>query len=347
VYSSACRVNRPGGRRYEVKRLVFLFLFSALIGCGTPPERISVKTADSPSFKPENAGRLAIVANVENEKARRLIEDEFVKVLIHGGYTLSLASGSVKIQRERLFRRFKVSESEAARFGEILNVDAVVLVDMTRWEKLTQDGFTNGRLDVRVIDVQTSETLWAGSSSHLAYPLSLLIKLSRAVANSIPRRNDSEVFVEVVAVWEKPLTHRRIAVFADDEKPSLKRMLGDVATSQLVNKGYRVPARSEVEALSAKIEFIGSGYIDSYAMRFAELLGFPAVLIVTQNRYRGVSSEMIGVYGVGLSVRLIDVEKKRILYCASDYIAARRANDSFDYIEKSLKRMLSGFDQKD
>ena len=63
---------------------------------------------------------------------QRLVEDEFLQVLIEKGYSLVSRSDMASVMKEQTFQRSGVTEDNAAALGKLLNVPAVLVVRITR-----------------------------------------------------------------------------------------------------------------------------------------------------------------------------------------------------------------------
>jgi hypothetical protein len=99
------------------------------------------------------------------------IEDQFIHPLLEKGYTLAGRSDVRAALEELKFEDSGITEDNAAKLGHFLNVQAVVLVNVTdirlrgEFSNFFQEFvYTfNGSVNARLIQSETAEILWQGS----------------------------------------------------------------------------------------------------------------------------------------------------------------------------------------
>lgn len=102
----------------------------------------------------------------------RFIEDELIMQLMQKGYTLASRHDMEALTREMQFQNSGLTQADAARLGRLLNVPAILLVEVTY---LSNNGnaFSGyqppaASLSARLIQVESGEILWASSASYQA-----------------------------------------------------------------------------------------------------------------------------------------------------------------------------------
>lgn len=109
-----------------------------------------------------------------------------------------------------------------------------------------------------------------------------------------------------------------------DVKPPL-RLIEDTIFQYLLDKGYKVAARSDVKSILQEISFQSSGLTDTDATRIGKLLNVPAVMIVTatsstkrhHNANYYARTQAYDTYDCSLGARLLDVQSGEILWTTS------------------------------
>lgn len=119
---------------------------------------------------------------------------------------------------------------------------------------------------------------------------------------------------------------QKVAVFVTDRSqfsnyPSIAHTVEDDFIEHLLNKGYRVADRSNVEQVLNEIKFQHSGLTESDVAKLGKMLNVSAVFLITINgasvsrpSYAGLNNN-IAVYNLtaSLSARLIRVEDSEVL----------------------------------
>lgn len=130
----------------------------------------------------------------------------------------------------------------------------------------------------------------------------------------------------------RPSEYDRIAIIISDETGKLRRDVGilrqveDEFISSLIDKGYRVAARSDVNALLGELRFQSGHISEADAAELGHMLNVPAVLLVTITnidgsseyvRYRDGGGERVYYAHGGLGARLVGVETSEVLWVSS------------------------------
>ena len=160
---------------------VLAVILSAIVvvtsGCQTTPY---VQTSMSPRFQPSSLSRVAVVvsdlSNQSNSRSRNSssgivheVEDAFLHSLVRGGYSVPSRSDVNTVMKELKFQNSDFTDDNAARLGRLLNVEAVIVVTITKNEvesMRTDQGRVyrnNSAVSARLIEVESSEILWLAS----------------------------------------------------------------------------------------------------------------------------------------------------------------------------------------
>jgi hypothetical protein len=138
------------------------------------------------------------------ESALRLLEDEFIFVLLNKGYSIASRSDVESIIREMRFQHSGLTDQDAARLGKLLNVPAVLIVSVTQLRTEPYEGYkvnyqpvyydTTAAMGARLISVEKGEILWFGKHKG-TYRVRAdregtesLVSLARTIAGSFPPR---------------------------------------------------------------------------------------------------------------------------------------------------------------
>lgn len=127
---------------------------------------------------------------------QREIEDVFIRALMSKGFRVTSRSDIEPILKEIILKKGPVlTDEDAAEFGKMLNVPAVMIVTITRGDgsinvMLGGDLPTSVQavaLGARLVSVELAENLWNGSTEQF-YPrlANILIEVAKAAANRIP-----------------------------------------------------------------------------------------------------------------------------------------------------------------
>jgi len=203
----------------------FLGLVVALVsilgvgGCATnsaPPPQPRAENVTAANFDPKSVQKIAVLVQAPTRhnlprEADRMIEDEFISVILGKGYSVASRSDVDAIAREIKFQQSGMTENDAARIGKMLNVPAVLLVNVTDYAVertknapltallLSPKGIsffeTRAVVGARLISVEKGEILWLGkhgasttSTEHQGEGSRVLRYVARVVADSFPER---------------------------------------------------------------------------------------------------------------------------------------------------------------
>lgn len=194
---------------------VALLVAACTITLKSPTTMRAAQGTSSSAFNPQTVTKLVVlVANERNyrvpRQADRLIEDEFIPVLLGKGYSIASRSDVKAIREELRFQRESgLTDEDASRIGKMLNVPAVLIVSITQYEtgrtrpvKLGTRSYsyyvTHAAMGARLISVETGEILWLGKHSddyrsEDRYNTDALSQLSRTIAIAFPSRVGQEL----------------------------------------------------------------------------------------------------------------------------------------------------------
>jgi hypothetical protein len=138
---------------------VLLSMVAAVSGCGTT-------NAESQAVMGYDFGRIDKIAIVEvtgrvyNQAVKDKIADMFMMKLMQKGYTFVERQRIKTVLKEQEFQASDLTTTEgAAKAGRILNVPAVMIIDIPR--------YSNGKMDMtaKLIDVENGTILWIGNGT--------------------------------------------------------------------------------------------------------------------------------------------------------------------------------------
>ncbi|WP_077731428.1 CsgG/HfaB family protein [Methylocaldum sp. 14B] len=153
---------------------IMMMALVVLVGCAAPRPTITVQGAPAPSFNPNAITKLAVVVAPIRQSPLRFVEDEIVAQLMRKGYSLATRSDMESILREMQFQHSGLTQADAARLGRLLNVPALLLVEVTHLSGVG-NGFAGYQppaavLSARLVQVEQGEILWAASASYHSTP---------------------------------------------------------------------------------------------------------------------------------------------------------------------------------
>jgi len=137
------------------------------------------ETSSDSSFDPKALTKLAVIVVGEargrefQTDQQRLVEDEFVQILLTKGYRVVSRSDVQAVMKEQRFQRSGLTEDDAAALGKLLNVPAVMVVRVTEFSTeassnpRTRARYTTARasMGARLVGVETGTILWMGKHS--------------------------------------------------------------------------------------------------------------------------------------------------------------------------------------
>ena len=196
--------------------VIFLLLCVPLYpGLAAPP---APETSSDSAFDPRLLPTIAVIVlgdkferslTVLGDKQtglQRLIEDEFVSVLMNSGYSLAARSDLRSVLKELILEQSGLTQGDAAAIGKLLNVAAVIFVSVTELkiddpnQKKTQSRAATSRLRIsvamsaRLIHVESAKLLWTGkfrqslTVADSSRVLPVVTDVAKSVASALPKR---------------------------------------------------------------------------------------------------------------------------------------------------------------
>lgn len=168
-------------KRKEViyKILFLLFVIILLVSCSSLRKRNvnpQPHVTYSPEFNQANYPRLAILVIDHTRRFRRYqgalrqIEEKFMSTALNKGYTVSARSDMDEVLEELNVQKSDITEKEIAEAGHILNVPAILIVNINnvstdRYYPFVQvQGaryyLTTVSISARLISTELGEVLW-------------------------------------------------------------------------------------------------------------------------------------------------------------------------------------------
>ena len=307
-----------------MKRICFLLIMFLITGCAAVPREPPVKYVTSPSFNPNKHCKLAVLVESNKELPSRMIEDEFMKLLIAKGYTISSRSDVESIMKELKFQHSGLTDDNASEVGRMLNIPAVLIVSLTNCYR--RRDFIRLTLGTRMIDVEKGDVIWLGSCEDSGYSFGITGMISNAIAKKMPTiRSVYNVepgrYIQCISSPSfNPNKIDKVAVLVKSRRQMPTRAVEDEFIRLLIEKGYTVSSRSDIEIIMKELKFQHSGLTDDNASEVGRMLNVPAVLIVDMTYYNKQRGEK-GYYSVSITLdaRFIDVEKNEILWIGTKY----------------------------
>ncbi len=163
--------------------------------------------------------------------------------------------------------------------------------------------------------------------------------------------NESVNTVEKVTPANPKLKeYKKIAVLFHFNKPSYRpdtttsRLIEDNIIEMAINKGYRVPSRSDLARVMKEINLQNSGLTPaSDAARFGRILNVPAVFIVHIAKLDRSRSGRSYRNFITLSGRVIDTETTEIIWIKSISGSANEQDASISDVIAGLASKLAGY----
>lgn len=143
-----------------MRMLCICALLTALItgGCATGKGESYVK-ADYDFGKLTKIAVVEVSGSVQGEAVKNQISDFFQMELLKKGYTVVERSRVQTLLKEQQFQTSEVaSDQDAAKAGRILNVPAVMLVNIPKFKE-------DLNMTAKIIEVEDGSVLWIGSGS--------------------------------------------------------------------------------------------------------------------------------------------------------------------------------------
>ncbi len=343
----------------RVKAVAFLLVLlwssqSAVLGFQRMAKTAKKKpqtSADS-SFTPAKITKLAVVV-VGDSRGRsmkaqsdqqRLVEDEFVQVLIDKGYSLVSRSDIQAVAKEQEFQRSGLTEDNAAALGKLLNVPAVLVLritgSMTENQRNPKTGASviigRASLGARLVSVETGGIWWTGNHTESG-PVRgrgddslVLADVAKNIALAFPNKEGS-----VARPFDPTLLTKLAVVTVGNNRPrgrepqtEEQRLVEDEFVRILLEKGYSLASRSDIASVVKEQQFQRSGLTEDNAAALGKLLNVPAVLVVRiteskteyQQAPRPINQVLMGRVSIGATG---ERGKRRNLVVASTHRVAQ------------------------
>jgi len=188
--------------------VILLALGLSLVGCGPlsgSRKLAAAQTRSSLSFDPKALSKLVVFAQGTRdlrlpESSARVIEDEFILMLLDKGYSVASRTDAESILREMKFQHSGLTDQDAAQVGRLLNVPAVLIVTVTHLKTERRGGsnyvyyVTNAAMGARLLSVQSGEIFWFGKHSddymrRDNVDVQPLMDLARTIGTAFPTRS--------------------------------------------------------------------------------------------------------------------------------------------------------------
>jgi len=286
------------------------------------------------------------------------IQDKFVSAAIRHGFSVASVSDRDRLIEELEFQRSGWTDRDAVDIGRMLNVRAVLLVtiDYAGSERsdraLLQHLYeASAKISGRLLSVRTSEVLWLGtfSRSGLADEQdAMAIHVAESLSSTLPSaRSRRPAEAEQVSTPRGPFqSSDRFVIAVEDLTRDLwrdsLRQVEDEAIRQLLEEGFRVPARSDTVSILDELEFQRSGFSDRDLVEAGRLLNATHFLVLSINKINVEDAsdkykrQVLGTLtvtragydvDVGISARVIDIRENRILTVSSHEDEVRIPNE--------------------
>lgn len=145
----------------NMRKMLTLITLGMLLGTGCATQK--GESVASPNFNPTAITRIAVVdvtGQVYGEPAKNQIADFFSMELTRKGYSVIARSSALeKLQEEQALQTSGITtDAEAAQAGRILNVPAVLLVNIPEYG-------AKMNMTAKIVNVEDGSILWIGSGS--------------------------------------------------------------------------------------------------------------------------------------------------------------------------------------
>ena len=262
-------------------------------------------SADS-SFDPAKVTKLAVVVAGNNRPRlgqtdqQRLVEDEFVQILIQKGYTIVSRSDIQAVVKEQQFQRSGLTEDNAAALGKLLNVPAVLVLKITESTTENQRNARTGvnmiigraSLGARLVSVETGGIWWTGTHTESGQVRGrgedslVLADVAKNIALAFPEKGKEKGGAPASSFDPQSLTKLAVVIVGNnrlrraDAQTDQQRVVEDEFLRILLDKGYSLVSRSDMAAVVKEQQFQRSGLTEDNAAEVGKLLNVPAVLVV-------------------------------------------------------------------
>jgi hypothetical protein len=152
------------------------------------PEPPQARTSRSQQFDPFEYDEIAVFVLDHtgqfdsNGGTQRQVEDVFMQAVLKKGFSLAARSDISEVMDELEFQDSGATAEDYAQVGEMLNVSAILIVNINEGDL---DYQSNKNISARLIGVRKAEVFWVGSHSVLNGDIT---DVSRVVARAFPER---------------------------------------------------------------------------------------------------------------------------------------------------------------
>ncbi len=275
---------------------VLLVGFGMAVSCSADV----VDTVSDPSFSPASVKRLAVLVigqlprrpdephsrygapttgNLENNQQnfQRFIEDEFVTALMKKHYTTISRSDLPTIEKERRVQMGPASQGEAIDWGKKLNVPMVMVVSITEFGTVKQEGINHRKgyrsvpadgkvqvtaaLDARLISVSNTKLLWSGKCrisvtvADFSAASGAIARLARITAQAFPERP----VVKDEPEEPKPIVENKQPTFTFEGKYAWEKGIMEFLPGGKVSKSWHGDRAEWVSLGESKYKIITKG----------------------------------------------------------------------------------------
>lgn len=313
------------------------------------------QTSADASFDPAKLTKLAVITVGNNNGGgiqrlrpaqsdqQRIVEDEFVQVLVQKGYSLVSRSDIASVVKEQQFQRSGLTEDNAAALGKLLNVPAVFVLRITESATENQRDPRTGAavivgrasLGARLVSVETGAIWWTGKHSESGAVRGrgenslVLADVARNIALAFPAKSPDKDGSPASSFDPKSLAKLAVITVGNtrplgsDLQNDQQRLVEDEFVQVLLGKGYSLVSRSDIASAVKEQQFQRSGLTEDNATQLGKLLNVPAVLVVritectAENQRAARVPNQVLVGRVSLGARLISVETGLISWSLS------------------------------
>lgn len=342
----------------------FLFVFSLVAGCApyvTPP---NVKSTVSPGFNNVKYKKIAVYVNKNRKNNFRSIEEEFIKALIGKNYTVPARSDLSTIIKEQDFQNSDISDSTAAELGKLIDVQAILIVSVNyveKYDSMLRKNVKHCEISARMIDVENGEILWIGKSTSGPYDF---VK-ARYLAKSVPPSESLQSVAKDDYGWNHDLDGKYdtsfnwkgidkiiVQIKGLENNKEDNYLFENEIIAKLMENGYRVPSRSDLDAIFKEHDFNINMLSDEAMTQIGKLSNTNAMMIVwvgpLERLGRYVSQDKKSVsynYGTSSTVRIIDLENSKVVWSGTYFYSEwkdRHENEREIYQKISRGLAVSG-----
>jgi hypothetical protein len=303
---------------------------------------------------------------------QRIVEDAFLECLLAKGHTVVARSDMESLLREKQFQQSGLTEDNAASVGKFLNVPAVLVLRLTEVsaDLARQSLIGKVSLGARLIGVENGAILWNGKHSETLSVISrgacsgLVLLTAAMLAETFP---DKKKDLDIAYAKEfGPKSVNKLAIITLDGKPlaapkgpnaarpqsDQQRLVEDAFIQVLLQKGYSLVSRSDLQSIVKEQQFQRSGLSEDNAVAVGKLLNVPAVLVVRITDYATepvqnpmAKNKNASLTRTAMAARLIDVSNGEILWTHGEWSSRETTakSDASDLLDTVAKDVVNFF----